>query len=173
MFLRTIRHELLRYVCSSWPARLSPACLIGVLEQRLLLVLSAQCLSEDQLRFTSQTVTGIFQRRKWLLHRIHACILWRSELTVNNRHFFSLPVPNLKMLSLRCSGDVASAGLILLWGINIIVIIIINHHLNKFFKDVLVPEPSSSIFPGILHLNLSSLAPNVPSADLWIHAKTP
>lgn len=26
------------------------------------------------------------------------------------------------------------------------IIIIINHHLNKFLKDVLVPEPASSIF---------------------------
>lgn len=49
-------------------------------------------------------------------------------------------------IELRCSGDVASAGLILLRGINIMIIIIINHHLNKFLKDVLVPEPASSIF---------------------------
>lgn len=181
MFLRTIRRELLWYICSSWPAKLSPACLIGILQQQFLLVLSAQCLSEDQLSFTSQTSAS------WVKHQPHRCDgdISEEKMAVSSypRLYFMAQWAHCKYSSLlqslcakfkdvelRCSGDVALVSLILLRGINIIVIIIINHHPNKFFKDVLVPEPSSSIFPGILHLNLSSLAPNVPSADLWIQA---
>lgn len=41
MFLRTIGHELFWYICSSWPAKLSPECLIGILQWQFLRALSA------------------------------------------------------------------------------------------------------------------------------------